>query len=409
MRILVITPHYWPETFRINDAVAGLKSRGHELEVLTALPNYPHGRFFKGFGLTGPYRQENEGVRITRVPVVPRGRGGGLRLILNYSSFAVAATLQGLLTGRRSWQVVFVMQTSPVTVILPAAVIRAAYGVPVVAWTQDLWPESVAAAGFARSRTLFKVVRALSGWLYRRCDRLLTSSRAFHPRLEALGVRSGLLGYLPQWAEEVYSSTLDTPSTSEAEWAMGFPLMFAGNLGRVQALDTILAAAELLRGDPEVRWVFLGDGAMRDWLAAEVERRGLTGRMFLLGKKPMEEVPAYFARAAALLVSLKPDDTMALTVPAKVQSYLAAGKPIIGSLDGEGARVIEESMGGWAAPAGDAPALARLVARMKALPPAERVAMGSRGRSYCEEHYSREGCLDRLEHALEEVARASAG
>jgi glycosyltransferase involved in cell wall biosynthesis len=408
MKILVVTTYYWPESFRITDLVAGMRSRGHEIEVLTGLPNYPGGRFFDGYGLGGPFNEEHDGVQVRRVPVVPRGEGGAFRLILSYLSFPFTASLRALTLWRRNWDVVFVMQLSPVTVILPAVVIRALYRVPVVIWSQDLWPESIAAAGFARSRAFFSMVRALSGWLYRHCDRILTSSRAFHPRLEALGVRMERLGYLPQWAEEVYSKASGSPVLADEAWSRGFPLMFAGNLGRVQALDTILAAAELLREDPDIHWVFLGDGVLRDWLADEAQRRGMADRVFLLGKKPVEEVPAYFAKAAAMLVSLKPDDTMALTVPAKVQAYLAAGRPIVGSLDGEGARVITESGSGWSAPAGDAQALAALVSRMKALDPAERTEMGRRGQAYCAKHFSREGCLDTLERALQEVAATSA-
>lgn len=408
MKILVVTTYYWPESFRITDLVVGLKARGHEIEVLTGLPNYPGGYFFDGYGLGGPYREEHAGIPIRRVPMVPRGNGGAVRLILSYLSFPFTASLRAMTLWYRNWDVVFVMQLSPVTVIFPAAVLRALFRVRVVIWSQDLWPESIAAAGFARSRTLFSMVRSLSGWLYRRCDRILTSSRAFHSRLEALGVRRERLGYLPQWAEEVYSKASGSPALAEEAWSKGFPLMFAGNLGRVQALDTVLAAAELLREDRDIRWVFLGDGALRDWLADEAQRRGLADRVFLLGKKPLEEVPAYFEKAAAMLVSLKPDDTMALTVPAKVQSYLAAGRPIIGSLDGEGSRVITESGSGWTAPAGDAQALAALVSRMKALDPAERAEMGRRGQAYCAKHFSREGCLDTLERALEEVAAASA-
>ncbi len=180
--------------------------------------------------------------------------------------------------------------------------------------------------------------------------------------------------------------------------------MFAGNLGRVQALDTILDAADLLRDDDEIRWVFLGDGSRREWLEAETRRRGLDDKVFLLGRHPPTHMPAYYAKAGAMLVSLSRDDTMALTVPAKIQSYLAAGRPVVASIDGEGARIVEESGGGWAAPAGDAAALAEIVARMKNLPQPDRTAMGERGRSYCARHFARDQCLDRLERVLEDTA-----
>jgi glycosyltransferase involved in cell wall biosynthesis len=404
MKILVVTTYYWPETFRITDLVAGLKARGHDVEVLTGLPNYPAGRFLPGYGLTGPYREEHEGVQIWRVPVVPRGNGGAVRLVLGYLCYPLSAALRALTMLGHRWDVVFVMQLSPVTVIFPAALVAWLKRIPLVAWSQDLWPESVASAGFARSRAGSGAVRALSGWLYHRCDRLLASSRAFLPRLAALGVPQQRLGYLPQWAEETFTGTPAAPSDPGEEWSKGFPVMFAGNLGRVQALDTILDAAELLRDERELRWVFLGDGVLSEWMAAEAKRRGLADCVFLLGRKPVKEVPAYLAKAAAMLVSLKPDDTMSLTVPAKVQSYLAAGRPIIGSLDGEGARVIAESGSGWSAPAGDAKALAALVARMMGLTAAERAELGRRGQAYCASNYSREGCLDLIES---ELAKAS--
>lgn len=409
MRILVITPHYWPEPFRVTDLVAGLKARGHELEVLTGLPNYPAGRFFPGYGYGGPFVEEHEGVRVTRVPLVPRGAGGALRLVANYGSFALTASLRGAFRGRLRWDAVFVFGISPVTTLLPAALVRAIYGTPVVTWVQDLWPESVASAGFARSRALYRGAAALSAWLYRHCDRILIASQAYQPRLVERGVAPGRIEYLPQWAEDSFTASDPAAELPGGAWGEGFPVMFAGNLGRVQGLDTILDAAALLRGDSDVRWVFLGDGTMRDWLRAEVRGRGLDDRVFLLGRRPVTEMPAFYAKAGAMLVSLKPDATMALTVPAKLQSYLAAGRPVIGSIDGEGARVIEESGSGWAAPAGDAPALARVVARMKALGAEERAAMGRRGREFSEGHFARERCLDQLEAALGETARRERG
>ena len=408
MRILILSSHYWPEAFRINELAASLATRGHEVGVLTGLPNYPAGRFFDGYGLAGPFHQEHEGVRVTRVPVLPRGKGRALNLLLSYASFALAGTIRAVTLGRR-WDVIFAFQTSPVTALAPAAAMRALFGTPVVAWVQDLWPESIASAGFARSPTLYAAARAISGWLYRRCDRILGSSRAFEPRLRMLGFSGASFGYLPQWAEEVFQEEGEeggAPALQDARWSAGFPVMFAGNLGRVQSLETLLAAAERLRDDAAIRWVFLGDGSQREWLATEVERRGLADRVFMLGRQPVQHMPAYFARAGAMIVSLKADDAMALTVPAKVQAYLAAGRPIIGSIDGEAAKVIEESGAGWAAPAGDAAGLAEIVSRMKALPEAERAEMGRKGRDFSRRNFSRETCLDRLEQVLAEAAAA---
>ncbi|WP_242392039.1 glycosyltransferase family 4 protein [Anaeromyxobacter oryzisoli] len=408
MRILLVCPYYWPEPFRVARVAADLKARGHEVEVLTGLPNYPAGRFYAGYGARGPFHEEHEGIAITRVPLVPRGAGGAIRLLLNYLSFAVTASWKALSLGRRRWDVVFVFQLSPVTAILPAVVMRALYGTPVAIWVQDLWPESVASTGFGRSRLLYAAARAISAWLYRRCDRIAGTSRAFRARLEALGVPGWRFSYLPQWAEDFFGERAKGPALAAPRWASGFPIMFAGNLGRVQALETVVAAAEQVRDDPEIRWVFVGDGSQREWLETEVSRRGLQDRIFLLGRHPAEEMPAFFAKAGAMLVSLKRDDTMALTIPAKVQSYLAAGRPILGSIDGEGARVIEEAGAGLTAPAGDPAALAELARRMKSLPAAERAAMGERGRAYSARHFSRERCVDELERLLHDALQVGA-
>jgi glycosyltransferase involved in cell wall biosynthesis len=178
-------------------------------------------------------------------------------------------------------------------------------------------------------------------------------------------------------------------------------------MGRVQAFDTILNAAELLRDDTTLRWVFVGDGSRKDWVASEVERRGLQQSVFLLGRRPLSEMPAFYAKADVMLVSLIADDIFSLTVPAKVQSYLAAGKPVIGSIDGETARVINESGSGYTAQAGDAVALANAVIRMRDHTPDERRAMGRRGQQYCTNHFSRSACLDTIEAALQVVARST--
>ncbi len=409
MRILVVTPHYWPEPFRVADVAAALKARGHHVEVLTALPNYPSGRFYEGYGLRGPYHEEHEGIGITRVPVCPRGNGGALRLALNYASFAISAAVKAILLGRRKWDVAFVFQLTPVTAIFPAAAIRALYRVPVAIWVQDLWPESVVSTGIGRSRLVYSAARAVSAWLYRRCDRVMGTSRAFQPRLEMLGVAADRFEYLPQWAEGFFEHRSEGAAVPLGPWSEGFPVMFAGNLGRVQALDTLIRAAELLRDDDDIRWVFVGDGSRRQWLQDEVALRGLEQKVFLLGRHPARDMPAFYARAGAMLVSLKRDETMALTVPAKVQSYLAAGRPILGSIDGEAARVIEESGAGWVAPADDPVGLAEIVKRMKSLPAAELDAMGARARAYSAAQFARERCLDVLERVLELAADGGTG
>jgi glycosyltransferase involved in cell wall biosynthesis len=290
-----------------------------------------------------------------------------------------------------------------VTTCIPALALRAVTGTPVAVWVQDLWPETVAAVGIVRPRWLVGTIGQLSRRIYRNCDMLLGQSRAFLPRLEQAGIPPERLDYLPNWAEELYRAPVP-PRAEVTDWARGFPILFAGNIGRVQGLETILQAARLTQDIPDLRWVFAGTGSLQGWLAEQAASAGLADRMFFLGQRPIDEMPDLFARAAAMLVSLKPNDVMSLTIPSKLQSYLAAGRPVLGSIDGEAARVITESGAGWAAPAGDARGLAAIVRRLRALHPAARDHMGRAGRAYYDREFDRSVCLDRLERHLGKLA-----
>jgi colanic acid biosynthesis glycosyl transferase WcaI len=401
MRILIVTEHFWPEDFRINDLASGLRERGHDVSVVTGMPNYPKGRYFDGYGLRGPWRERVDGNVVHRVPIFPRGNGRAWRLALNYASYALLGSLWAR-SRRASWDAVLVFQPSPATTIIPALAARRA-GVPVVTWILDLWPDTLESTGMVRNAFLVRAISALSAWLYRRCDHVLGQSPAYTPRLEELGVAPERIGYLPSWAEELYEAPPAPASrgATQEPWERGFSVMFAGNLGRVQALDVVLDAAERLRDRTECHWVFVGDGAQRGWLEAEVERRRLAHCVHLVGRRPVEEMPSWFARASAMLVSLKREPILAMTIPGKIQSYLAAGAPIIGSLDGEGARVITESGAGFASPAEDAAALAASVDRMMSLAPQDRAELGKRGRAYYREHFARRAALDRVESTLQ--------
>jgi glycosyltransferase involved in cell wall biosynthesis len=402
MRVLIVSQYFWPEAFRVNDLAAGLRDRGHEVVVLTGMPNYPGGRYFAGYRPWAPLRERHDGVTVLRVPMVPRRNGRAMWLALSYFSYALLAALRALALVRKRWDAVLVFQVTPVTQAIPALVVRALAKAPVAMWVQDIWPESVAATGLVRSPLLLRVVRWLSQAIYRRCDKVMGQSEAFIARLESLGVPKERLGYLPNWAEEVYGRR--PPARNGAErWEEGFPLMFAGNLGRVQALDTLLSAAEVLRDDQQIGWVFVGDGPLRAWLEEESRARGLGDRFHFLGRRPVEAMPDLFARAGAMLVSLKADEILSLVIPSKLQSYLAAGKPVLGSLDGEGARVIEQSGAGWASGAGDAAGLARNIRRMRSLSAGELGALGERGREYYLRHFDRETCLNGLERILVEL------
>lgn len=406
LRIAIVTQYFWPETFRINDLVKALVERGHDVQVLTGLPNYPSGKVAPGFFTLAPKRSDVFGSSVVRVPLVPRGKGGGLRLAANYLSFAVSGSILGVWAMRKPADVILAYEPSPVTVAIPALALGKRFHVPVLMWVQDLWPETLRATGVISEGPALQVAGWLTGRLHRALDGLLVQTRAFGPLLERQGVAPSRITYLPNWAED-YFKPAAVPATApeRLELPKGFIVLFAGNIGVAQGLDVLLAAAERLRKVQDLHWVVLGEGRQAPWLRREIDRRGLTNVHFL-GPRPIESMPTWFALADALLVTLKPDPIYKLTIPSKIQAYLACGRPILASLDGVGAHEVEDAGAGLASPAGDAEALAEITSRLYQLPPFERAAMGERAKAHYDRNFNREMLIDRIESLLRKAAMA---
>lgn len=408
MHILIVTQYFWPEDFRINDVALGLLEKGHRVTVLTGIPNYPGGRIFPGYGILSARREDFRGVDVLRVPLLPRGQGGHVSLMANYLSFALLSSMLGPWLCRGNYDIIFVYEPSPITVGLPAIVLKRFKDIPIIFWVQDLWPESLSATGAVSSRYVLGIVERFVRFIYRGCDRILIQSRAFSTSIEAFGVDAKRICYFPNSVEQLYQPAEpehDAPERTEVP--DGFRVMFAGNIGAAQDFETILSAAEILRSHPQIHWVVLGEGRMGAWLKEQVRERGLGENVHLLGRRPQESMPRYYALANVMLVTLRKDPVFALTVPSKVQSYLACAKPIVAALEGEGARVVSESGAGISAPPGDAIALAEAIMEIYRLPDHERVAMGLRGRRYCEAHFDRGKLLGELEAWMMELSMRS--
>jgi glycosyltransferase involved in cell wall biosynthesis len=407
MRILILTQYFWPETFRINEVAQSLRAAGCQVTVLTGQPNYPTGKVFDGYRARGVGGEEHEGYTIYRVPIVPRGKSTASRLVANYLSFIASASLFGpwLLRGRR-FDVIFVFGMSPILQAIPGVVLKLIKQAQLVTWVQDLWPESLSATGFVRSPRLLSAVAAVVRWIYRRNDLLLVQSEAFVEPVTRMAGGTPV-AYHPNPGELAFSAPI-----SERAPALvlepGFNVVFAGNLGTVQALDTILTAAQLLRDEPAVRFVLVGSGSRSDWLRQEVRRLGLTN-VQMPGRFEPHEMPGILTQASALLVSLARAPIMAQTVPSKIPAYLAAARPIIASLDGEGARVVEDAKAGISCPAEDAQALADAVQYLRALPADARAHMARQGRNYYERRFEPGVLTARLSEQLEALVRTGGG
>ena len=407
MRVLIVTQYFWPENFRINDLAQGLAKIGHDVTVLTGQPNYPSGRFYNGYGFFGHRHDVYEGLRVVRVPLVPRGGGSGLRLALNYLSFALFASVLGPIWCRGACDVVFVYEPSPVTVGLPALVMKVVKRAPVLFWVQDLWPESLSATGAVKSKWILDKVASLVSFIYNGCDRVLVQSRAFADRVRSLGVDTARILYFPNSAEAFYRPVSRDAAQVGRLLPEGFRVMFAGNIGVAQSFETILNAADQLREHRDIQWLILGDGRQAAWVRDEVDRRGLTHCVHLLGRHPVESMPDWFAQADVMLVTLRREPIFALTIPSKVQSYMACGRPILAALEGEGARVVTEACAGMAIPAEDPSALASAVLHLSATPALEREAMGRNGRQYFLKEFERDMLIARLDVWMNELVKES--
>jgi len=398
LKVLIVTQYFWPENFRINDLVLGLKERGIEVKVLTGVPNYPGGRFFTGYNFLGPFFETYEDIPVIRVPLIPRGNGSRIRLVLNYFSFVSFSCLLSPFRRIGSIDLIFIYEPSPITVCLPALLLKKLKSAPVMFWMQDLWPESLSATGAIRSDKILKKVDTLVKFIYRGCDRILVQSCAFIEPVKRQGGDPNRILYFPNSAEELYQPVILEKDTHErAVMPDGFCVTFAGNIGAAQDFGTILDAAERLKDHTEIKWVVIGDGRMFSWVKSQVVKRNLKKTVYLLGRYPAEMMPRFFALSDALLVTLKKEPIFALTIPSKVQSYLACAKPIIAALDGEGASVVEEAGAGVNCPAENPKALAEAVLKLYNISGRERKDMGQKGRSYFEKHFEREMLLDRLD------------
>jgi glycosyltransferase involved in cell wall biosynthesis len=408
MRILIVSQYFWPEDFRVNELVTGLAARGHEVTVLTSWPNYPEGRFFPDYVANRERYARFQGVEIVRIPQVARGKRR-FQLLLNYLSFAIMGAVLGPFRLRgRNFDVVFVFQTSPVTVGIPGGIIAWLKRAPMIMWILDCWPESLKAVGIATGPAPQWAVGLLVRAIYSSADLLLGQSEGFISNVVRYA-SAEKFRHFPNWVERVYAEADVAPSVSLPQAPEGtFSVCYAGNVGEAQDFPAVLDAMDRLRDAP-IRFLVVGDGRDLDRSRNAAEAMGLASKVLFLGRHPPEAMPGFFAAADALLVSLKPDPIFSMTVPGKIQTYLAAGRPIVAMLDGEGADVIRTSGAGIAVAAGDSAGLAEAIKTLAALPPDARQSMGLAGRAFAKRHYDFDTQMDRLETWLTESIADSTG
>jgi glycosyltransferase involved in cell wall biosynthesis len=397
MRILLISQYFWPETFIVNDLAKKLVSKGHIVTVATGKPNYPDGVIYNGYSAKGTQSEfYSDTIEVLRVPIYPRGEGGAKKLILNYLSFVLMGLwhFPKMLKGKQ-FDAIIVFAPSPITQVIPAIFLKWIKRAHLAVWVQDLWPESLSATGFVKNKGALKLVGLLVRGIYFFCDTLLLQSRAFF----APTLRYTNADKLVYFSNSIDTSSAPASSTLpvelQRELESNFSVVFAGNLGTAQSLDSVVEAARLLKDEPDLKLILVGSGSMAKWVMEQKILYHLDN-LILAGRFPMDTMPEIFSRSSALLVSLKDEEIFSYTVPSKVQAYLAAGRPIIAALRGEGAQVIDESGAGLTCQPGNGQALADAILTLKSSSAEQLKAMGNAGRDYFNEHYDMDNQTDRL-------------
>ncbi len=405
MNVLVWSQYFWPENFQINEVVRELSRQGISVTVITGKPNYPDGRIFEGYHSMGFETGRFEGVEVIRLPILPRGQGSALGLALNYLSFVVSGyVFAPLILRGRKFDKIFVYAPSPILQALPAIFLAYLKKAPLVLWVQDLWPQALSATKYVENRFLLALVGRVVRFVYRYSDLILIQSEGF---------RSSILHYSsPEKNVRMFANSArgDVPFARKdsavtelcARISKQFSLVFTGNIGSAQSCETILYAADLLREHTDIRFFLIGAGSRQQEMRVLSSSLGLEN-VEIHDRLDSEQMPAVYSSASALVLSLADEPTLNLTVPNKLQHYLAAGKPVIASCNGEAAIVVRNSKSGYTCDAEDSNGLARVILELHGKSAVERAEIGAQGRSYFNEHYAIEKQVATLIDILKSV------
>lgn len=410
MKILFVCQYFYPEVFRGNDIAFHWAKEGHDVHVVCGVPNYPDGVFHQGYGWFKRRYETISGVqgvlefkgrvRVTRLPIIPRG-SNRIMLILNYFSYLIVAWVYMLFHAMsHKYDRVFVQQLSPVMMSAPGVLYKRLRHVPLYTWVLDLWPEILTALAGIRNQKILSFFRYFAKNQYNYSDKILISSRSFARNILEYGNYKDKIVYYPQWADGNDSSEWSVESLKLVESVKipdGFKLMFAGAVGEAHGFECTMQAALLTKEHKEIKWIIVGDGRRLDWVKQFVKEHELGDTVFTLGRYPAETMPWFFAKADVMLVTLSDDPLFALYAPAKISSYMAAAKPIIAVLNGEGAEVIKDADCGWTLSAGDAEGFAKLAIELSQKDDAELMTKGANAAKYYNEHYVKEKCLAKLD------------
>lgn len=382
-RILIFTNHFFPENFKVNEIAQLLAEEGNSVHVVTGIPNYPTGKIFEGYGFfKKSFEKKGDCLTIRRLPLIPRGNGSRFRLIINYISYFVSAFVYTffLILFRKKYDLVFVHHTSPVFIAIPPILYKWAKGSRNILWDLDMWPDTLCAVGIIKSQRLIHLLEFGMKWIYARYDQILLGSQGFLEKAK-FRVPENKIQYFPNWAELDFTKGAQNDQHSVINVSNSFTISYTGNIGEAQDFISVYKAMVNLK-DYDINWLIVGDGRFKLKLEEDVTRAGLKNKVSFLGNRPISEIPTILNNSDILFLSLKNEEIFKLTVPAKLQAYMASGKPVAAMLSGEGAKIIRDSNCGFVVDSGDYKGFANSILRLYQKSKTDRENLGKNGKEF---------------------------
>lgn len=394
--ILIISQYFYPEQFRINDICTEWVKRGYKVTAITGIPNYPQGKYYEGYGLLKKRKETYNGMDIIRIPLIPRGNNA-IMLALNYLSFVVSGFFWKAFTKIKA-DYVFIFEVSPMTQALPGVWYAKRRNVPCYLYVQDLWPENVEIITGIKNKKIIGAIGKMVDYIYRSCTRIFTTSESFVKSIHDRGVPLDKIEYWPQYAEDFYIP-IEEMSIAEIPRGDTFNIIFAGNIGAAQGLEILPKAAEIIkaRSDKKIRFNIVGDGRFKKELVNIVNAKGLADMFNFVPKQPATRIPEFMAASDAAFLGLTDSPLFAMTIPAKLQSYMACGIPNIASAAGATAKIIKDSNSGLCGSPGNAEELADNIIRLSSKSKHELKKLGDNAREYYDSHFNKDILLDKMD------------
>lgn len=393
--ILVVSQCFFPEQFRINDICQEWVRRGYTITVLTGIPNYPQGKFHDGYGFFRKRKEFWNGIKIIRIPIIPRGHSN-IGLACNYFSFVITGFLWKCFTRIKA-DYVFNFETSPMTQALIAVWYAKRRKIPCYIYVQDLWPENVEIVTGIHTPAIIRPIEKMVGYIYRNCAMIFATSPSFVKEICKRNIEENKVCYWPQYAEEFYRP-IERKKIPEILEDESFKVIFTGNIGYAQGLDILVETASFLKKCPEkVKFYIVGDGRYKEELEKKIKTRNVQNEILLIGKYPAKQIPEILAACDTAFLSFMDNPLFENTIPAKLQSYMACGIPIIAAAAGETERIIHEAKCGVCSPIGNAEALADCIRTFSRLTQKELQDMKENGIRYSKKHFDKKKLMDEIE------------